>query len=90
MIEFVSAATAQLLIFARFHAKDGRQDAVATTIKEVLSPTRQEPGASPSTPLALPPIHDCSTSTPIGKVKPHSTTMRNCHTRFDLWNRCRL
>jgi quinol monooxygenase YgiN len=36
--------TSELFIFARFHAKDGRQDAVAATIKEVLSPTRQEPG----------------------------------------------
>ena len=43
MIEFESA-TAELFIFARFHAKDGRQDAVAATIKEVLGPTRQEPG----------------------------------------------
>jgi quinol monooxygenase YgiN len=36
--------TSELFIFARFHAKEGLQDAVAATIKEVLSPTRKEPG----------------------------------------------
>jgi quinol monooxygenase YgiN len=34
----------ELFIFARFHAKEGLQDAVAATIKEVLSPTQEEPG----------------------------------------------
>ncbi len=36
--------TAELFIFARFHAKEGKQDSVASTIQEVLGPTRQEPG----------------------------------------------
>jgi quinol monooxygenase YgiN len=34
----------ELFIFARFHAKKGLQDAVAATIQEVLTPTRQELG----------------------------------------------
>jgi quinol monooxygenase YgiN len=33
-----------LFIFARFHAKEGLQQAVAETIGEVLGPTGQEPG----------------------------------------------
>lgn len=36
--------TAELFIFARFHAKEGLHDQVAATIREVLAPTRQEPG----------------------------------------------
>ena len=36
--------SSEIFIFARFHAKDGLQDAVAATIHEVLRPTRQEPG----------------------------------------------
>jgi quinol monooxygenase YgiN len=36
--------TSELFIFARFHAKEGLQDAVAASIQEVLGPTRQEPG----------------------------------------------
>ena len=36
--------TSEMFIFARFHAKDGLRDAVAAAIKEVLKPTRQEPG----------------------------------------------
>lgn len=34
----------ELAIFARFHAKEGLQNEVAATIREVLGPTRQEPG----------------------------------------------
>ena len=34
----------ELFIFARFHAKEGLQEEVAAAIREVLSPTRQEPG----------------------------------------------
>ncbi len=33
-----------LFIFARFHARDGKEDAVATALRDVLSPTRAEPG----------------------------------------------
>jgi quinol monooxygenase YgiN len=36
--------TSELFIFARFHAKEGLQDAVAATIMEVLRPTEKEPG----------------------------------------------
>jgi quinol monooxygenase YgiN len=36
--------TSELFIFARFHAKEGRHDAVAASIQEVLKPTRQEAG----------------------------------------------
>lgn len=31
-------------IFARFHAKEGQQNAVAASIHEVLEATREEPG----------------------------------------------
>src|ERR1700685_4361409 len=34
----------ELFIFARFHAQQGLQDKVVATIREVLGPTRQEPG----------------------------------------------
>ncbi len=34
----------QLYIFARFHSRDGQEDAVATAIREVVVPTRNEPG----------------------------------------------
>jgi len=33
-----------LFIFARFHARDGQQDAVAATLRDVVPPSRQEPG----------------------------------------------
>lgn len=33
-----------LFIFARFHAQDGRQDEVAAALRDVLLPTRAEPG----------------------------------------------
>jgi quinol monooxygenase YgiN len=36
--------TSELFVFARFHAKEGLQDALAAAIREVLMPTRQEPG----------------------------------------------
>jgi quinol monooxygenase YgiN len=34
----------ELVIFARFHAKEGLHEKVAATIHEVLTPTRQESG----------------------------------------------
>jgi quinol monooxygenase YgiN len=33
-----------LCIFARFHAHEGRQDAVAAALRDVVASTRQEPG----------------------------------------------
>ena len=35
---------AELFIFARFHAGEGREDEVAAALREVLEPTRAEPG----------------------------------------------
>jgi quinol monooxygenase YgiN len=34
----------ELFIFARFHARDGQQDAVAAALRDVVGPTRLEPG----------------------------------------------
>jgi len=34
----------ELFIFARFHAREGLEDAVAAAIREVGGPTRDEPG----------------------------------------------
>jgi quinol monooxygenase YgiN len=34
----------QLTIFARFHARDGQADAVAAALREVVPPSRAEPG----------------------------------------------
>jgi quinol monooxygenase YgiN len=34
----------ELFIFARFHAREGEQDNVAAAIREVLAPSRAEPG----------------------------------------------
>ncbi len=34
----------ELFIFARFHAREGEEAAVAAAIAEVLGPTRREPG----------------------------------------------
>jgi quinol monooxygenase YgiN len=34
----------ELFIFARFHARPGHEVAVADTLREVLAPTRDEPG----------------------------------------------
>jgi quinol monooxygenase YgiN len=33
-----------LFIFARFHARDSQQDAVAAALRDVVAPTRLEPG----------------------------------------------
>jgi quinol monooxygenase YgiN len=34
----------ELFIFARFHAREGQQNAVAAALRDVLGPTREEPG----------------------------------------------
>jgi quinol monooxygenase YgiN len=34
----------ELFIFARFHARQGQEDAVAAALREVVPPTRAEPG----------------------------------------------
>jgi quinol monooxygenase YgiN len=34
----------ELFIFARFHARPGREDAVAGVLLDVLAPSREEPG----------------------------------------------
>lgn len=34
----------ELFVFARFHAREGQQDAVAAALREVVSPSRAEPG----------------------------------------------
>jgi quinol monooxygenase YgiN len=33
-----------LIIFARFHARDGQEEAVAAALRDVVLPTRAEPG----------------------------------------------
>jgi quinol monooxygenase YgiN len=33
-----------LFIFARFHARDGQEEAVAAALRDVVPPTRAEPG----------------------------------------------
>jgi quinol monooxygenase YgiN len=34
----------EIFIFARFHAREGQADAVAAALREVVGPTRGEPG----------------------------------------------
>jgi quinol monooxygenase YgiN len=34
----------ELFMFARFHARPGHEDAVAEALRDVLAPTREEPG----------------------------------------------
>jgi quinol monooxygenase YgiN len=34
----------ELFIFARFHAREGKEDDVTAALREVLRPTREEPG----------------------------------------------
>jgi quinol monooxygenase YgiN len=34
----------ELFIFARFHARPGREDVVADALRAVLAPSREEPG----------------------------------------------
>ena len=34
----------ELFIFARFHAREGQETAVAAALREVVAPSRQEPG----------------------------------------------
>ena len=34
----------ELFVFARFHAREGQQDAVAAALGDVIPPTRAEPG----------------------------------------------
>jgi quinol monooxygenase YgiN len=34
----------ELFIFVRFHAVEGREDEVATAIRDVITPSRAEPG----------------------------------------------
>ncbi len=34
----------ELFIFARFHAKEGQEEAAAAAISEVIAPSRAEPG----------------------------------------------
>jgi quinol monooxygenase YgiN len=35
---------AELFIFARFHGREGQEEAVAAALREVAGPTRAEPG----------------------------------------------
>jgi len=34
----------ELFIFARFHAREGQEDAIAEALREVVAPSREEPG----------------------------------------------
>jgi quinol monooxygenase YgiN len=34
----------ELVIIARFHARDGKEEAVAATLREQVGPVREEPG----------------------------------------------
>ena len=34
----------ELFIFARFHAREGQEDAVAEALREVVAPSREEAG----------------------------------------------
>jgi len=34
----------ELFIFGRFHAREGQEEAVAAALREVLGPSRKEPG----------------------------------------------
>ena len=34
----------ELFIFARFHARPGQEDAVASALRETVAPSREEPG----------------------------------------------
>ena len=34
----------ELVIFARFHARPGNEDALAAVLREILAPSREEPG----------------------------------------------
>ena len=34
----------ELFIFARFHARDGQEDAVAAALRDTVGPSRAEPG----------------------------------------------
>jgi quinol monooxygenase YgiN len=34
----------ELFIFGRFHAREGQEEAVAVALREVLGPSREEPG----------------------------------------------
>jgi quinol monooxygenase YgiN len=34
----------ELFIFARFHAREGQETAVAAALREVVAPSREEPG----------------------------------------------
>jgi quinol monooxygenase YgiN len=36
----------ELFIFARFHSRPGNEGAIAEALREVLAPTRQEPGCT--------------------------------------------
>jgi quinol monooxygenase YgiN len=36
--------TMELCIFARFHARDGEEEAVASALRDMLAPVRAEPG----------------------------------------------
>lgn len=40
----MATSKAELFIFARFHAGEGKEAAVATALDEVVGPTRTEPG----------------------------------------------
>jgi len=36
----------ELFIFARFHAREGQQEAVEAALRDVVTPTREEPGCT--------------------------------------------
>jgi quinol monooxygenase YgiN len=44
MADCNGGAPMELVIFARFHAREGQAGAVASVVREVIGPSREEPG----------------------------------------------
>ena len=71
----------ELVIFARFHARDGQEAAVEAAVREVTSITGTlEPGCLAIAPIAQCVTQNCSSSTRAGSTRPRSICTPRCRT----------
>jgi quinol monooxygenase YgiN len=70
----------ELVIFARFHARDGQEDAVAAALREQVPGVWAEPGC-----LAI----GAYRSTRAGSTRRRSRSMPSCGAPSFSWNACK-
>ena len=76
----------ELFIFARFHARPRTEGAVAEVLRDILVPSREEPGCLSIHAFGRFAIRNSSTFIRGGKMKRRSSITPACRIRFDSSN----